>query len=173
MLIVAGRCVVRPQTRGTQLPSLPLHPPHAPSSAHALPLPLLPFLPPLPPPHVQGHNKCVDWWALGILIFEMLAGYPPFYDESPFGIYQKILAGKLEFPKHFAPEARDLIRKLLTADKTKRLGACSRDHATMRRSWPRWLHAAVVLAAWWLSARSLPRRCCFAAINHAAPALLV
>jgi protein kinase X len=39
----------------------------------------------------KGHNKSVDWWAIGILIYEMLAGYPPFYDESPFGIYQKIL----------------------------------------------------------------------------------
>ena len=42
----------------------------------------------------KGHNKSVDWWALGILIFEMMAGYPPFYDENPFGIYQKILAGR-------------------------------------------------------------------------------
>ena len=52
-----------------------------------------------------------------------LAGYPPFYDENPFGIYQKILAGKLEFPRHFETHARDLIRKLLTADRTKRIGA--------------------------------------------------
>jgi protein kinase X len=29
----------------------------------------------------------VDWWALGVLIFEMLAGYPPFYDDNPIGIY--------------------------------------------------------------------------------------
>ena len=49
----------------------------------------------------KGHNKAVDWWALGILVYEMLAGYPPFYDENPFGIYQKILAGKIEFPRHF------------------------------------------------------------------------
>ena len=48
--------------------------------------------------------------------------YPPFYDENPFGIYQKILAGKLEFPRHFETHARDLIRKLLTADRTKRIG---------------------------------------------------
>ena len=71
----------------------------------------------------KGHGKAVDWWALGILIYEMLAGYPPFYDENPFGIYQKILAGKLEFPRHFETHARDLIRKLLTADRTKRIGA--------------------------------------------------
>uniref|UniRef100_A0A8C2XQI1 Protein kinase cAMP-dependent X-linked catalytic subunit n=1 Tax=Cyclopterus lumpus TaxID=8103 RepID=A0A8C2XQI1_CYCLU len=47
----------------------------------------------------KGHGRAVDWWALGILIFEMLAGYPPFFDDNPFGIYQKILAGKLEFPR--------------------------------------------------------------------------
>ena len=70
----------------------------------------------------KGHNKAVDWWALGILIFEMLAGYPPFYDENPFGIYQKILKGVIDFPKHMDPNAKDLIRKLLTADRTKRFG---------------------------------------------------
>lgn len=70
----------------------------------------------------KGHGKAVDWWALGILIYEMLAGYPPFYDENPFGIYQKILAGRIEFPRHFEPHAKDLIRKLLTADRTKRYG---------------------------------------------------
>src|SRR4051794_9223475 len=58
----------------------------------------------------------------------MLAGYPPFYDENPFGIYQKILAGKIEFPKHFDPNAKDLVKKLLTADRTKRFG-CLKDGA--------------------------------------------
>lgn len=70
----------------------------------------------------KGHGKGVDWWALGILIYELLAGYPPFYDENPFGIYQKILAGRLEFPRHFDPHAKDLVRKLLSADRTKRIG---------------------------------------------------
>jgi len=76
----------------------------------------------------KGHGKAVDWWALGILIYEMLAGYPPFYDENPFGIYQKILAGKIEFPHHFQKDAKDLVKKLLTADRTKRFG-CSKDGA--------------------------------------------
>ena len=44
----------------------------------------------------------------------MLAGYPPFYDENPFGIYQKILQGKLEFPRHFETHARDLVTLTLT-----------------------------------------------------------
>lgn len=76
----------------------------------------------------KGHGKAVDWWALGILIYEMLAGYPPFYDENPFGIYQKILAGKIDFPRHFDPYAKDLVKKLLTADRTKRFG-CLKDRA--------------------------------------------
>ncbi|XP_045470665.1 cAMP-dependent protein kinase catalytic subunit 3 [Harmonia axyridis] len=71
----------------------------------------------------KGHNKAVDWWALGVLIYEMLAGYPPFYDDNPFGIYEKILGGRIEWPKHLDPVAKDLIKKLLVQDRTKRLGS--------------------------------------------------
>ncbi|XAO24319.1 hypothetical protein I312_103117 [Cryptococcus bacillisporus CA1280] len=70
----------------------------------------------------QGHGKAVDWWALGILGFEMLAGYPPFFDDHPLGIYEKILRGDIAFPSHIDPYAKDLIRGLLTADRSKRLG---------------------------------------------------
>ncbi|KYR01199.1 cAMP-dependent protein kinase [Tieghemostelium lacteum] len=71
----------------------------------------------------KGHGKAVDWWALGILIFEMLAGYPPFYDDDTFVIYNKILAGRITFPIGFDLDAKDLIKRLLTADRTRRLGA--------------------------------------------------
>mmetsp|Transcript_35716 Transcript_35716/g.57772 ORF Transcript_35716/g.57772 Transcript_35716/m.57772 type:complete len:332 (+) Transcript_35716:75-1070(+) len=81
----------------------------------------------------KGHGKGVDWWALGILIYEMLAGFPPFYDENPFGIYQKILAGKVEFPRHFDSNAKDLIKKLLVADKTKRLGCLKNGAEDIKR----------------------------------------
>ncbi|KAJ3584365.1 hypothetical protein NHX12_014860 [Muraenolepis orangiensis] len=70
----------------------------------------------------KGHGRAVDWWALGILIFEMLAGYPPFFDDNPFGIYQKILAGKLEFPRHLDFYVKDLIKKFLVIDRARRLG---------------------------------------------------
>jgi hypothetical protein len=70
----------------------------------------------------KGHDTGVDWWALGILIFEMLAGFPPFFDESAYGIYQKILAGKIEWPRHFSSDAKDLVKRLLTSDKSRRLG---------------------------------------------------
>ena len=70
----------------------------------------------------KGHNKAVDWWALGVLIYEMLAGYPPFFDDNPFSIYEKILAGKIEWPAELDPTARDFIRRLLVQDRNKRLG---------------------------------------------------
>jgi len=70
----------------------------------------------------KGHGKPVDWWTLGILIFEMIVGYPPFVDEDPMGIYQKILSGKIVFPKLFDKNAKTLVKKLLTADLGKRYG---------------------------------------------------
>jgi len=70
----------------------------------------------------KGHGKPVDWWTLGILIYEMIVGYPPFVDEDPMGIYQKILSGKIVFPKFFHKDAKVLVKKLLTADLGKRFG---------------------------------------------------
>lgn len=70
----------------------------------------------------KGHGKAVDWWTLGILIYEMLVGYPPFYDEEPMGIYKKILEGKLMFPRFYDENAKVLTKKLLTFDPFKRIG---------------------------------------------------
>lgn len=70
----------------------------------------------------KGHSKSVDWWSLGILIFEMMAGYPPFYDDNHFGIYEHILGGKVQYPSYFENAGKDLLKKLLVIDRTKRLG---------------------------------------------------
>ncbi|CAE7917336.1 pkaC, partial [Symbiodinium sp. KB8] len=70
----------------------------------------------------KGHGRGVDWWTLGILLFEMLAGQPPFIADSPFDIYALIMEGNVSFPPHFDRSARSLIKKLLTADLTRRYG---------------------------------------------------
>jgi len=75
----------------------------------------------------QGHGKAVDWWSLGILVFEMLAGYPPFTDENTLGLFAKIREpGLLVYPEFFPPEAVDFIRNLLVVDPTRRLGMTRR-----------------------------------------------
>ena len=73
----------------------------------------------------QGHGKAVDWWTLGVLIYEMHAGIDPFSDDDTMGIYKNILKGKVSFPSIFDKEAREaksLIRHLLVADLSKRYG---------------------------------------------------
>ncbi|KAG9543785.1 serine/threonine protein kinase-like protein, partial [Aureobasidium melanogenum] len=74
--------------------------------------------------HGTGYTKTVDWWTLGVLLYEMLTGLPPFYDENTNDMYRKILAEPLHFPgpEIVPPAARDLLQKLLDRDPTKRLG---------------------------------------------------
>ncbi|GJJ68187.1 serum/glucocorticoid-regulated kinase 2 [Entomortierella parvispora] len=70
----------------------------------------------------QGYTKTVDWWTLGVLLYEMLTGLPPFYDENIHEMYRKILQDELRFPEEVAPDARDLLSALLTRDPNQRLG---------------------------------------------------
>lgn len=77
----------------------------------------------------QGHGKAVDWWTLGILIYEMNAGIDPFTDDDPMNIYQNILKGKIKYPREFDKylqnlfrDAKSLVKHLLVADLSKRYG---------------------------------------------------
>jgi serine/threonine protein kinase len=70
----------------------------------------------------KGHGKGVDWWTVGVFIYEMLASYAPFYDEDPMKTYEKIVHGDIAFPSHFSKEAIHLIKKLLHRKPVKRLG---------------------------------------------------
>lgn len=70
----------------------------------------------------KGYNKAVDWWAYGVLIYEMAAGYPPFFADQPIQIYEKIVAGKVRYPNHFSEALKDLLKNLLQTDLTKRYG---------------------------------------------------
>ncbi|KAH9951286.1 cAMP dependent protein kinase [Amylocystis lapponica] len=70
----------------------------------------------------DGHGKAADWWACGILCYEMLVGYPPFFDETAYGIYEKILKGKIHWPREMDKLSKDLIKAFLHPDRSKRLG---------------------------------------------------
>jgi len=70
----------------------------------------------------KGHGKGVDWWTLGIFIYEMLASYPPFFDEDPMKTYAKIMHGRINYPSHFSKESISLVKKLLHPKAIKRLG---------------------------------------------------
>ncbi|KDQ60624.1 hypothetical protein JAAARDRAFT_31588 [Jaapia argillacea MUCL 33604] len=70
----------------------------------------------------DGHGKAADWWACGILAYEMMVGYPPFFDETQYGIYEKILRGRIHWPREIDPLSRDLVKAFLHPDRTKRLG---------------------------------------------------
>jgi serine/threonine protein kinase len=61
----------------------------------------------------NGYNRSVDWWALGIIFYEMMVGFPPFYDKHTMNIYKKILKGVIYLPSFLTSVAKDLIVKLL------------------------------------------------------------
>ncbi|KAF8317613.1 kinase-like protein [Clavulina sp. PMI_390] len=72
----------------------------------------------------QGYTQSVDWYAWGVLIFEMLAGHPPFYTKNsdPSQLYRKIIEGHVRYPAQIDARARDLIAHCLTPDLSKRYG---------------------------------------------------
>uniref|UniRef100_A0A0A9Y1E0 non-specific serine/threonine protein kinase n=1 Tax=Lygus hesperus TaxID=30085 RepID=A0A0A9Y1E0_LYGHE len=71
----------------------------------------------------KGHDKAVDWWSLGILLYELTVGIPPFYDPNINTMYVKILKGVLHFPPFFTEECKSIIVGLLNRCPEKRLGS--------------------------------------------------
>ncbi|XP_019368354.1 PREDICTED: 3-phosphoinositide-dependent protein kinase 1 isoform X2 [Gavialis gangeticus] len=66
--------------------------------------------------------KSSDLWALGCIIYQLVAGLPPFRAGNEYLIFQKIIKLEYDFPEKFFPKAKDLVEKLLVLDATKRLG---------------------------------------------------
>ncbi|MBN3308346.1 KS6B1 kinase, partial [Amia calva] len=75
----------------------------------------------------SGHNRAVDWWSLGALMYDMLTGAPPFTGENRKKTIDKILKCKLNLPPYLTQEARDLLKKLLKRNASLRLGAGAGD----------------------------------------------
>eukprot|EP01084_Bolivina_argentea_P180195 311301_1 len=91
----------------------------------------------------KGYSFEVDWWSLGIIIFEMFTGNPPFVDDYPMQIYKKILLDyndNMTYPlnkngKHIiSKKGRDFISKLLIKDPKQRLGANNNSMDVMKHS---------------------------------------
>lgn len=73
-----------------------------------------------------GHGATADWWSVGVILFELIVGIPPFNAEHPQIIFDNILNRKIPWPQvpdEMSPEAQDLIDRLLTEDPHQRLGA--------------------------------------------------
>ncbi|XP_069762417.1 3-phosphoinositide-dependent protein kinase 1a isoform X1 [Narcine bancroftii] len=66
--------------------------------------------------------KSSDLWALGCIIYQLVAGLPPFRAGNEYLIFQKIIKLEYEFPEKFFPKAKDLVQKLLVSEHTMRLG---------------------------------------------------
>lgn len=69
-----------------------------------------------------GYGRQVDWWAFGILTFEMIQGDSPFKDKVPLQLFEKIVKEKPVFTERFTDEAKDLVSKLLDKNPKTRLG---------------------------------------------------
>jgi len=82
----------------------------------------------------QGHGKPVDWWTLGVLIYEMIASYPPFFDDEPMMTYRKIISCKLKFPKCLSSDSKTIISRFLNPHPMKRLGIIKGGTDLVRKS---------------------------------------
>lgn len=71
----------------------------------------------------KGHGKSVDWYLLGVLIYEMLSGVPPFYTQDGKKMMRDIIRQPLKLPRFVSQKGRHLLLMLMNKDPSKRLGA--------------------------------------------------
>jgi len=84
----------------------------------------------------SGHGKSVDWYLLGVIIYEMLVGMPPYFSKDRDQLFKNIKGGPLKLPLFLSQSARNLIIALLNRDPHKRLGAGKEDaNAIKKHPW--------------------------------------
>lgn len=70
-----------------------------------------------------GYGKEVDWWSLGVLMYEMICGYPPFYNKNREKLFKLIKSAQVTFPNDISTLAIDFFSKIFVANPKKRLGS--------------------------------------------------
>mmetsp|Transcript_18315 Transcript_18315/g.53410 ORF Transcript_18315/g.53410 Transcript_18315/m.53410 type:complete len:319 (+) Transcript_18315:62-1018(+) len=77
--------------------------------------------------HMKGYGKEVDMWSVGVIVYILLCGFPPFYADNDAQLFQQIKAGKYEFLRPYwdpvSPMAKEFVSKLLVVDPKRRLTA--------------------------------------------------
>lgn len=70
----------------------------------------------------KGYAHAVDWWAYGVLLYEMTTGFPPFMHQEQMKTFEHIISGKVKFTNQFGSELKDLIKNLIQTDLSRRYG---------------------------------------------------
>lgn len=81
----------------------------------------------------QPHSKSIDWYLTGVLLYEMLVGIPPYYNNNRKILFENIQSGPLRIPHTMSLDARDLILNLLNRNPKKRLGASEADSEDLKK----------------------------------------
>ena len=83
--------------------------------------------------HQGGYSFPVDWWSLGVWIYEMLEGYPPFFGGSPEQVMQLASEGSVFYPSYFTDATKRLLAALLIPDPAQRMGSSKRGITAFKR----------------------------------------
>uniref|UniRef100_A0A671MT06 protein kinase C n=1 Tax=Sinocyclocheilus anshuiensis TaxID=1608454 RepID=A0A671MT06_9TELE len=80
-----------------------------------------------------SYTRAVDWWGLGVLIFEMLVGESPFPGDDEEEVFDSIVNDEVRYPRFLSTEAISIMRRLLRRNPERRLGACERDAEDVKK----------------------------------------
>lgn len=75
----------------------------------------------------DSYGRQVDWWGLGIVMYEMMVGRLPFYSKDHDELFESILSNEVRFPRTLSTEAKSLLSGLLIKEPSKRLGGGPED----------------------------------------------